>query len=69
MVGYIYRRQGKWTEALEHMKAAFDLNPQDGNIAGNIAGTYAAMREFEEALRYTTIERSSSIRTTYSLYL
>lgn len=52
MVAYIYRRQGKFVEALENMRAAFELNPEDDNIAYNLARTYDALREYEESVRF-----------------
>jgi len=52
MVAYIYRRQGKWTQAVDNMKKAYELNPQDDNIPNNLAQTYFALREFEQAARY-----------------
>ena len=51
-VGLIYRRQGRWGECVENLAAAFQLAPQDGNIARNLGTTYAALREFETAIRY-----------------
>jgi serine/threonine protein kinase/tetratricopeptide (TPR) repeat protein len=51
-IGYIQRRQGKWAECLESLKAALELDPQDANLASNIGGMYDGLREFEEAIRY-----------------
>jgi len=56
LVGLIYRRQGKWNETIDNLKAAFELDPQDGNIPRNLAGTYRALREFEEAVRYADMD-------------
>jgi serine/threonine-protein kinase len=51
-IGYIHRRQGKWAQCLENLKVALELDPQDANLALNIAGTYVGLREFEEAIPY-----------------
>jgi tetratricopeptide (TPR) repeat protein len=52
LVGYIYRRQGKWQQHIETLKKSLELDPQNENTAANLAGSFQALREFETAREY-----------------
>ena len=58
-VGNIYRRLGRWAECVENQQAAMELDPQNGNIARQLATTYEGLREFEQA-RYC-LERAAAV--------
>ncbi len=49
---YILRRQGEFGAAVDRLKRAFELSPQDHRIPYNIGVTFAYLREYEEAVRY-----------------
>jgi len=49
---YIWRRQGKFKESISLLKRAFELSPQDASMAVNLAISYMALREYQEAERY-----------------
>jgi serine/threonine protein kinase/tetratricopeptide (TPR) repeat protein len=49
---YIWRRQGKLKESTSLLKRAFELSPQDAGIAVNLAISYTALREYQEAEDY-----------------
>ena len=53
VIGYVYRRQGKWNDAIAFMKRAVDLDPRGNNKARNLAQTYIVNRMWNEAERYT----------------
>lgn len=50
--GAIYRRQGKFKEALAAHQRLFAINPRDAATAHDIGFTYALMRKYPEAQRY-----------------
>lgn len=49
---YIWRRQGKFKESTSALKRALELSPQDAGIANNLAYSYTALREYQEAEDY-----------------
>ncbi len=49
--GYIYRRQGKFQESIKAHEAALELDPRNDEVALNVAVTYGALRDFDNALR------------------
>jgi serine/threonine-protein kinase len=49
---YIWRRQGKFEAALDHLKKAFELNPQDATLPYEIGLTYRVLRRHAEADHY-----------------
>ncbi|MCH7620007.1 MAG: tetratricopeptide repeat protein, partial [Candidatus Marinimicrobia bacterium] len=52
-IGYVYRREGKWDDAIEHMKRAVDLDPRSYGKTQNLTQTYIANRMWKEAERYS----------------
>jgi TolB-like protein len=52
--GWIFRRQGKWEQYLSEAKLAQQLDPRDGNIPGNIALGYCALRQWNDAEQYAS---------------
>jgi TolB-like protein/Flp pilus assembly protein TadD len=48
-LGYLYRRQGHWGEALASLRKAAELDPRDGGHAQSIADTLQSLRRFDEA--------------------
>jgi serine/threonine protein kinase/Tfp pilus assembly protein PilF len=59
-VAYIWRRLNRFADAVDMMKEALRLDPQDNDIANIISGTYIWMHDYREALDY--IDRAISIR-------
>jgi serine/threonine protein kinase/tetratricopeptide (TPR) repeat protein len=47
--GYVKRRQGKFTEAIDHLLKAIRLNPRSQRSFMNLAGTYLRMRDCQKA--------------------
>jgi len=47
--GYVHRRQGKWQLSLEELHQALERDPRNAALAGNIAGSYNALRMWKEA--------------------
>ena len=63
-IGFVQRRQGRMDDALANQLRAFEIDPRSAVTANNIAGTYAVMRNAEEALRYT--RRSASLNPAWT---
>jgi serine/threonine-protein kinase len=51
-VGFVLRRQGEHEMAVEKLRKAFELSPQDADLAFHIGETLAPMRRYAEAERY-----------------
>jgi serine/threonine protein kinase/tetratricopeptide (TPR) repeat protein len=51
-IGTIYRRQGKYEEALEVEQKLLAMNPRDALSACELGATYMLMRKYAEAQRY-----------------
>jgi serine/threonine-protein kinase len=51
LAAYIDRRQGRWSESLDEMKRALELNPRDFSILQQIALTYEALGRYKEMAR------------------
>jgi TolB-like protein/Flp pilus assembly protein TadD len=49
---YIWRRQGKIHQAADQLKKRFELNPRDSELAGEIGGCYAYLRDYEKAFSW-----------------
>ena len=64
-MAYITRRQGRWEESIAAMEKAFALNPRNALLAGEISGTYQAMRRYPEALRFADIAISLAPDASY----
>jgi len=58
-IAYVRRRQGNFEVAADYLKRAFELSPQDAQIANEIGGTYEILRRYAEAERY--YDRSISL--------
>jgi TolB-like protein/Flp pilus assembly protein TadD len=48
-IGSIQRRQGKWAESTANLEKAAGLDPKNTNVLMNLAFTYMARRDFENA--------------------
>jgi non-specific serine/threonine protein kinase len=57
---FIWRRQGKFERAVNRLKVAFELSPQDGRLPRGIGETYRIMRRRAEADRYYDLSISLS---------
>jgi len=55
-IGYIERRQGKWRESIAHQEQATALDPHAVPMLGELANTYAALREFAQTR--STLDRA-----------
>jgi TolB-like protein/Flp pilus assembly protein TadD len=58
-IAYVRRRQGNFAVALDYLKRAFELSPQNALIADEIGSTYEILRRYAEAERY--YDRSISL--------
>ncbi len=63
VIGYIFRRQGKWDESLQEMKAVFEKDPRDPELACQIGNSYVRLRRFMEAEEW--FQRSLDIAPDY----
>ena len=52
-IGYVYRRMGKWDDAIASLKRAADLDPRSYDKILALAQTYTAIRKWKEAERYS----------------
>jgi serine/threonine-protein kinase len=50
--GFIYRRQGKWEEAIASLQRAAELDPRDATRLVVLGGTHLSLRRYDEAERY-----------------
>ena len=55
VLAYIYRRQGRFDEALQQLHSAFELEPRSVNLAVELSNTYQLLREFEKAREFLNI--------------
>ena len=51
-IGSVYRRQGKYQEALDYFKKSFEINPRDNIVLDNFATTLILLRNYDEAYHY-----------------
>ena len=51
-IGWIRRRQGKWEDAVAHVKEALELNPRVHGWTYSLGRTYLHMRQYQEAEYY-----------------
>jgi TolB-like protein/Tfp pilus assembly protein PilF len=57
--GWVLRRQGRWEEAYEKFRAAFDRDPRNwDNAYASIGLTLAGLHRFDEAARYAELATS-----------
>jgi TolB-like protein/Tfp pilus assembly protein PilF len=55
-MGWVLRRQGRWDEALERFRAAFDRDPRNwDNAYASIGLTLTALHRFDEATRFAEL--------------
>ncbi len=50
--GAIYRRQGKWQEAIANLQRAAELDPRDATLFLELGWTHGFLRRYDEAERY-----------------
>jgi tetratricopeptide (TPR) repeat protein len=58
LAAWIWRRQGKFEAAANRLKRAFELSPQDANLALEIGLTYKFLRRYAEVDRYMDLSIS-----------
>jgi serine/threonine-protein kinase len=51
-MGFVFRRQGKFQEAVTTLRQAADLDPQNSTLLGSLGETLVLMRDVTEAVRY-----------------
>jgi len=51
-IGYIYRRQGKFQEALDYFRKALEINPRDQVMNDGIANTLILLRKYSQSEQY-----------------
>jgi tetratricopeptide (TPR) repeat protein len=51
-IGFVQRRQGKYTEAVANIKSAYEIDPRSNRIAISLGETLMYMRNYEEAMPY-----------------
>jgi TolB-like protein/Tfp pilus assembly protein PilF len=51
-IGFVERRQGKWEDALRHLKEAIELDPRFFLLASEIGETLIDLGRYEESLGY-----------------
>ncbi len=49
--GFVHRRQGMFRKALEELNKAFEQDPRNASLAGNLANTYNILRMHDDAVR------------------
>ncbi|MBF0526367.1 MAG: tetratricopeptide repeat protein [Deltaproteobacteria bacterium] len=49
MANILYRRQGKYREALNQYRSALKVSPDDENIYFNIGQVFILMKDFDQA--------------------
>ncbi|NIM51774.1 MAG: tetratricopeptide repeat protein [Gemmatimonadales bacterium] len=61
--GLIYRRQGKWEEAIANLQRAADLDPRHATRLAELGDTHRFLRRYDEAERY--YDRALTIEPEY----
>jgi len=51
-IGYIYRRQGKFQEALDYLRKALEISPRDNTLNNSFAGTLILLRRYNQSEQY-----------------
>ena len=51
LIGYVYRRQGRWEQSTAELLKATELDPRDAELPANIAGSYVTLRQWSDAQR------------------
>ena len=55
VLAYVYRRQGRFDEALQQLHAAFELEPRAVELTEDLSYTYQFLRNFERAREYISL--------------
>ncbi len=59
-IAFTWRRQGRFEDAIEKLKQAFEISPSDASILDHIGESYLFLRQYDEAETY--VDRSSAMR-------
>jgi TolB-like protein/Tfp pilus assembly protein PilF len=59
LIGYIQRRQGRWTESIQNLQRAGDLDPRNIETLQQIALSYGVLRRYSE--EKSVLERALAI--------
>jgi serine/threonine-protein kinase len=51
ILGFMDRRQGRWSESTKNLERAIDFDPQNVGILGQLAFNYDALRHYADAAR------------------
>ncbi|PYL80764.1 MAG: hypothetical protein DMF23_15660 [Verrucomicrobia bacterium] len=51
ILGYIDRRQGRWTESTKNLERAIELDPQNRGFLKQLADSYVCLRQYADAER------------------
>src|SRR5688500_3152732 len=51
-IGRIHRAQGRWTEAIDQLERAVDIEPTDAASIADLATTYSRLRRYSESLSH-----------------
>jgi eukaryotic-like serine/threonine-protein kinase len=51
-IGYIYRRQGRFQEALDYFRKALEISPRDNTLNNGLAGTLIILRRYNQSEQY-----------------
>jgi serine/threonine-protein kinase len=51
-IAFTWRRQGRFEEAVEKLKKAFEISPNEASILAHIGESYVYLRQYEEAISY-----------------
>ena len=51
-LGYLARRQGRWQNAIEQLKAAVAIDPRDSELLNNLGVTYGMVRDYAQAMSF-----------------
>ena len=54
VIGFVYRRQGRWEQSTAELLKATELDPRDAELPANIAGSYVTLRQWSDAQRAAT---------------
>lgn len=49
--GAVYRRMGRWLQAVASLERAVELDPRNANLLRNLASSYSMLRHYEQADR------------------
>jgi TolB-like protein/Flp pilus assembly protein TadD/tRNA A-37 threonylcarbamoyl transferase component Bud32 len=63
---WVYRRQGRWEEALASLEKALELDPMGALTAAGLGYTYQFLRRYPDAVRH--FDRSTALAPEQALY-